>query len=161
MEGRMTSHGVTSPDRTQRRLTDAEAKERGVWTEHNSMLNGELRFRLKNTDGTAYIRTESEKGGWQKSHYHKSVRETYIVQSGRIVLAELIDKKVKLRVFGPNEVVTTEPYVVHNVYMFAGSVIHTVKHGMEGQVQDWHGAASFDEQTVHLGENDIVRLAVK
>lgn len=148
-----------SPVRVRRQISHDEAKERGVWTEHNEMLSGELRYRLKNMDGTAYIRTESGSGGWQKSHYHKSVRETYIVQLGRMALAELIDGTLRLRVFGPGKVVTTEPYVAHNVYMFRGSIIHTVKHGREGQVSDWYAAQSFDEKTVHLGESEIIRLA--
>ncbi len=58
-----------------------EARSKGVSIEHNQMPNGEFRFRLKHEDGTAYIRTEvTDSGGWQKSHYHRGVRETYIVQ---------------------------------------------------------------------------------
>ena len=69
-----------------------EARAMGVWTDHSEMPNGELRFRLKHDDGTAYSRTESTgRGGWQNSHYHRSVRETYIVQRGKMAFAELVD----------------------------------------------------------------------
>lgn len=149
-------HGPRAP----RQIDVNEAKEHGIWTEHAEMPNGELRFRLKHRDGTAYIRTESrDDSGWQKSHYHLTVRETYIVQQGRIALAELIDDQLRTRTFDAGEVFTTEPGVPHNIYMFGNSIIHTVKHGPEGQVIDWHEVPSLDEQTLSLDGNDILRLA--
>ena len=97
------------------------------------MPTGELRFRLKHDDGTAYIRTEAtDRGGWQNSHYHRTVRETYIVQRGKMAFAELVDGALRVRIFGPNEICTTEPNVAHNVYLYCNSVIHTVKHGEAG-----------------------------
>jgi len=124
------------------------------------MPNGELRFRLKHDDGTGYSRTEAgDGGGWQYSHHHRTVRETYITQRGRMAFAELIDGALRLRVFGPNEVCTTEPNVPHNVYLYPRTVIHTVKHGEQGRVVDWHADPSLDQQTRHLNEADIARLA--
>ena len=143
-----------------REVEPDEAKLRGICTQHNEMPNGELRFRLKHADGTAYIRTEAtESSGWQKSHYHTSVRETYIVQSGKMALAELIEGKTRMRVFGPGEICTTEPHVSHNVYLFGGTIVHTVKHGEEGKITDWHASPSFDEKTANLSESDIALLA--
>src|ERR1700739_1987317 len=108
-----------------RQIDVNEAREHGVWAEHTKMPNGELRFRLKHRDGTAYIRTEaSDDSGWQKSHYHRTVRETYIVQRGQIALAELIDSERRIRVFDAGEMFTTEPGVPHNIYMFGNSIIH-------------------------------------
>jgi len=139
-----------------------EARAKGVSIEHKEMANGEFRFRLKHEDGTAYIRTEAtESGGWQKSHYHRSVRETYIVQHGRMALAELVAGVLKLRVFGPNEICTTEPGVSHNVYMYRNSTIHTVKHGEAGSAADWPSNPLLDEKTAHLDELDITRLETK
>ena len=75
-----------------RKIRPDEARAKGVSTEHNEMPTGELRFRLKHDDGTAYIRTEAtDRGGWQNSHYHRTVRETYIVQRGKMAFAELVD----------------------------------------------------------------------
>jgi hypothetical protein len=136
-----------------------EARAKGVSAEHTEMPGGELRFRLKYDDGTAYSRTEaSASGGWQKSHHHRSVWETYIVQSGKMALAELVEGKLKLRVFGPKEICTTKPNVAHNVYLYGNSVIHSVKHGDGGESADWHASPSFDAKTVHLDELDIKRL---
>src|SRR6266702_377345 len=95
------------------------ARAMGVWIHHSAMPNGELRFRLKHADGTAYSRTEAtDNGGWQKSHAHRSVRETYITQRGRMALAELIGEALRIRLFGPNEICTTEPNIPHNVYLY-------------------------------------------
>ena len=136
-----------------------EARAKGVSTEHREMPNGELRFRLKHDDGTAYSRTEAAAGGgWQNSHYHRSVRETYIVQRGKMAFAELVDGALKVRIFGPNEICTTEPNVSHNVYLYRNSVTHTVKHGEAGDKTDWHAEPSLDAMTVHLDEADIRRL---
>ena len=136
-----------------------EVRARGVWIEHSEMPNGEFRFRLKHRDGTAYSRTEAtENSGWQNSHFHRSIRETYIVQRGRMAFAELVDGALKLRIFGPNEICTTEPCVSHNVYLYPNSVIHTVKHGEAGDHADWHASPTLDAKTRDLDEAEIMRL---
>ncbi|MEX0802432.1 MAG: hypothetical protein WD688_03815 [Candidatus Binatia bacterium] len=114
-----------------REIGCAEARDkRGIYTVHHQMDNLELRFRLKKTDGTAYIRTESSAvGGWQESHYHNKVRETYIVQKGWIGYAELTKNGPGISIFCEGELFTTQPGVIHNVFMPANAVIHTVKHG--------------------------------
>jgi hypothetical protein len=139
-----------------------EARAKGVWTQHSEMPNGELRFRLRHDDGSSYSRTEAaSSGGWQNSHHHRCVRETYITQQGRMALAELIDGVLRLRVFGPNEICTTEPNIPHNVYLYRNTVIHTVKHGGAGSATDWHPDPSLDEKTRHLNEGDIARLSTQ
>jgi len=145
-----------------RKIRPDEARAKGISTEHNEMPTGELRFRLKHDDGTAYIRTEAtDRGGWQNSHYHRTVRETYIVQRGKMAFAELVDGALKVRILGANEICTTEPNVSHNVYLYRNSVIHTVKHGEAGDHADWHASPSLDAKTVHLDELEIMRLSAK
>jgi len=116
---------------TETKISCTEAHDKhGVTCEHGRMSNGELRFRLKKNDGTAYIRTESpQEGGWQCAHYHNKVKETYIVQTGRIGYAELVGEDQNFYVYEENEIFTTKPIIIHNIYMFPGAVIHTVKHG--------------------------------
>jgi hypothetical protein len=139
-----------------------EARAKGVSTEHNEMPSGERRFRLKHDDGTAYSRTEATaSGGWQNSHYHRTVRETYIVQRGKMALAELVEGTLRLCVFGPNEICTTKPNVAHNVYLYGNSVIHSLKHGDAGHHADWHASPRLDAKTVHLDEAAIMRLTAK
>jgi hypothetical protein len=114
-----------------REINAARAKrEFGIATKHNEMDNGERRFRLLKNDGTAYSRTEAvEESGWQFSHLHRTVRETYIVQTGWVAFAELVSSQLVLRLLHPGDIVTTQPGVVHNVYLSGDAVIHTVKHG--------------------------------
>ncbi|WP_281930008.1 hypothetical protein [Methylocystis iwaonis] len=109
--------------------SEIAANEHGIATCHERMKNGELRFRLRKLDGTAYIRTESTEGGWQESHYHKEVLETYIVQNGWIVYAELRDDRIILSKYADDQIFTTSPGIIHNVYLSPGATIHTVKHG--------------------------------
>lgn len=127
-----------------REISIEEAASNGVTTAHHEMDNGELRYRLINSDTTIYIRTESvlnprsPKECWQRSHYHKGVKETYIVQRGEMALVELRGgDTLQFRVFGVNGTVMTEPPIPHNVFMFPGSIIHTVKHGHEGDRKSW------------------------
>ena len=104
----------------------------GVCVRHSVMpTNGEQRFRLNSRhDGTAYIRTvtAATASGWQNPHFHDTLRETYIVERGWIGYAELRDGAVVFRRCVPGDVFTTSPRIVHNIYMSANSVIHTVKH---------------------------------
>jgi hypothetical protein len=130
---------------------DIALSEHGIKCEHEKMLNGELRFRLKSEqDGSAYIRTvAAPDSGWQKSHYHESVRETYIVQRGWMVLALIRNGKLEIKHFVENEIVTTEADVPHNVYLPATAVIHTVKHGY-ARGKDWHESPGLDDLTAPL-----------
>lgn len=122
-------------------------KKHDIKTFNSLMENGEYRFRLIKGDGTAYIRTESQDdSGWQESHYHKYVMETYIVQSGWIAYAELVQGNPEITFFVSGDVFTTKPNIAHNVYMSKYSVIHTVKHGTaHGDDRFTDGLEQFDK----------------
>ncbi|WP_081971878.1 MerR family transcriptional regulator [Paenibacillus borealis] len=81
-------HPPSQQDAAPAVITPEEARTHGIQTLHQQMPSGERRFRLLSSDGSAYIRTEAPgQGGWQHSHYHKEIAETYIVQHGWIVYA--------------------------------------------------------------------------
>jgi len=143
-------------------IPDAEAKnDYGITCRHDLMDNGELRFRLNSEDGSAYIRTLSgETGAWQNSHFHKAMRETYIAQKGWMAFARLDDSKLSVSIIQAGDAITIEPFVIHNVYLPAGAIIHTVKHGIS-QEKDWFGDEGFNKMTKDLTEEDIARLALK
>jgi hypothetical protein len=146
-----------------REISAAQAsRDFGIATKHHEMDNGERRFRLLKNDGTAYIRTEAiASSGWQNSHFHKAVRETYIVQAGWVAFAELISSELVIRVLEPGDVVTTQPMVVHNVYLSGDAVIHTVKHGL-AQGEDRHTddvTAGFDLVVRTLTTVEAIRAA--
>lgn len=106
-------------------------EEYGICIKHGKMkTNGELRFRLNCSDGSAYIRTQTsdDSEGWQNSHYHKHVRESYIVEQGWVGYIGIEDGEIKKKPYKAGERFTTIPDVAHNIYMPAKAIIHTVKH---------------------------------
>lgn len=151
------------------RISSEDADRRyGITSEHEMMDNGDIRFRLKKVDGTAYIRTEapterpSGENGWQEAHYHSKVRETYIVQSGWMGYAECIGSAPRYYVYNAGELFTTRAHVIHNVYLPVGSVIHTVKHGEasgEARLVD-RMTASFTDLTRKVSEEELRALAL-
>jgi hypothetical protein len=137
-------------------------EQHGITCEHSRAENGELRFRLLKNDGTAYIRTEAPPhGGWQDSHWHYKVLETYIVQDGWIGYAELRNGTMNLRTCQAGEAFTTVPEVIHNVYLPKEAVIHTVKHGNslgEKRLEDERTKA-FTEKTRQISEATLLSTA--
>lgn len=141
------AHGISA---------DVAETQYGLFSEHEKMPNGELRFRLMSKDGSGYIRTVASKdSGWQISHFHKKVRETYIVQSGWMALVSLRGDDLVFQKLAKDAVATTEPLVPHNVYLPASAVIHTVKHGETGET-DWEQFEKLDALTCHLNEDQIL-----
>lgn len=133
------------------------AGELGISTSHSRMDNGELRYRLVAKDGSSYIRTEaSADGGWQNSHYHKSLHETYIVQDKWLAFAELDGHDVRLWIMRAGDIYTTRIGVSHNVYLPPHAVLHTVKHGGTGDGGDWFSDPALDSMTKRLSEAEIV-----
>ena len=146
---------------TMRHLTPTEAEEKhGMRTMHEEMApEGECRFRLVNADGTGYIRTElpaGSVGAWQEAHSHRWLQETYIVQKGWIAFAEERNEELGIYVLKAGSQVTTQPRVRHNVYMPAGAVIHTVKHGA-GRGQDKNPAPEMTAKCRNLSTETAIR----
>jgi mannose-6-phosphate isomerase-like protein (cupin superfamily) len=143
-------------DSSEKIAADEAERIYGVTCPHERMPNGELRFRLTSSDGSAYIKTVSTpNSGWQNSHYHKHVYETYIVQSGWMALASLRDGCLVIERFTQGDLVTTKLDEPHNVYLPADAVIHTVKHGYS-EVRDWWPVTELDDRTKHLAEAEII-----
>lgn len=143
-------------------LSLKECNDLGIDFPSVRMPNGEYRFRcMDQANGYGYILTKmpADSAGWQNSHYHKAVTETYIVQSGWIGFATIESDALKLRVLRPGEIVTTEIGIGHNVYLSAGTVIHTVKHGATAAGKDWFEHTELDNKTKPLDEPSILQLA--
>lgn len=117
----------------------------GMKNKHTVMNNGEKRYRqICMKDKTAYIRAEGgDKGYWQKSHYHKYVKEIYIVQKGSILLAQYIDGEVHINKVDEDETFIVFPNTPHNIYMYPNTITHTVKYG-EGEEYDWEAFEKLD-----------------
>lgn len=139
------------------RITEIEAANQGITTNHERMTNDELRFRLTAADGSGYIRTvASNPGTWQNSHFHKELLETYIVQSGWAALVELVDGALRWTILEQGDVFTTTLWTPHNLYMPANSVMHTVKHGSVSTGVDWHPSPELDTMTKGLSESQVL-----
>jgi hypothetical protein len=127
------------------------------------MPNGEERYSVKMLDGSGWILTlAGETGGWQNAHYHKGVRETYIVQFGWLAFATCDEHSVyHLNIYRPGGVVTATPGEQHNVYLPSGALVHTVKHGASvgnpaKKGNDWWDARpNFDQWSKSLDEQEI------
>ena len=131
----------------------------GIYTDHELMPNGEARFRLLAQEG-GYIRTiASEAGKWQIAHKHKQLIETYVVESGWMGFADLVDDQLRIRVITVGGLVSSQPGESHNVYLPAGAVIHTIKSG-DGVERDWDRDDSLTSLTNCLTENALVAAAV-
>lgn len=136
-------------------ISEEEARSFGVETKYDIMDNGECKFRLNcSIDGSSYCRTvASESGAWQNSHFHKSVSEFYVVQSGWIVYAEKREGEIKLQVLREGETISFEPSIHHNIYLSENSVTHTIKYGKPLE-NDWFPSPELDKLTKHLNPKD-------
>ena len=134
----------------------------GISASHEQMGNGELRFRLMGSDGNGYIRTVASSACWQNAHFHKVTAETYIVERGWMALAyEGPCRAISILFYEPGQIVTTEILRPHNIYLPAGGLIHTVKHGSLAAQSDWYAAPDFDIKTQSLSEDDLIEARVK
>lgn len=142
-------------------LSVEECKRLGVTFPSARMGNGEYRFRCSDKNGYGYALTKmpADSSGWQNSHFHKSVIETYVVQSGWIGFAtlETPSNTMKLALYQTGEVVTTKINQAHNVFLSSGAVIHTVKHGDCTIPNDWFASPELDAQSEQLSEQDLLQ----
>ncbi|MBQ7316941.1 MAG: hypothetical protein IJW90_07470 [Clostridia bacterium] len=137
-----------------KRLYDCDASQHGIHTIHHEMDNGEKRFRLVSEHGSSYILTQGNVNScWQKSHVHDHKREYYIVERGYVLLARMIDGKVKIDKFCENDSFSVSPGIAHNVWMSDNAILHTVKFG--AKEDDWNNCEELDAL---LSEVDIQRF---
>ena len=129
-------------------MKDIEIKDLinyGINIKCNIMDNDEKRFRLIGSDNSTYIRTEASRtGGWQNSHYHKTIKEFYLVQKGAIILVELKNNEVFTKKLLEGDSFITEPNIPHNVFMFPNTITHTIKFG-DCTNPDWNEYKKLDE----------------
>ena len=137
---------------------DIATSDYGITFQHEKMQSGELRFRLVSEDGSSYTRTVNPNHGvWQNSHYHQSIKETYIVQKGWVAVASLIDDVLSLEIANTGDTFAVQPLIIHNLYLSADSVIHTIKQGISAS-NDWFGDYALDKATKHLSEEGIKQI---
>ena len=126
-----------------KQLSDNDASQYGIYTVHHEMDNGEKRFRLVSKHGSSYILTQSNtNNGWQKSHVHYHKNEYYVIERGFVLLALLVDGKIKIDKFCENESFSISAGIAHNILMSDNAILHTVKFGTKED--DWNSCAELD-----------------
>lgn len=126
---------------------------------YEQMDNGECKYKMIADDGSYYCRTvASREGAWQNSHLHLHVTEHYLVQAGWIAYASYKEGQsiLHLRIVTEGQHIVVQPGVHHNLYMSAGSVIHTIKYGMN-TASDWTASPELDRLTQSLSEYEILQ----
>lgn len=131
------------------------------------MDNGQTRRRVRMGDVAVTI-TTTEVAGWEESHLHRGLRESYTVIKGRMgfsfeSLEEDGERGVML--LEPGDTVSSNPGAAHNVYLYAGTTIGVFVYGEpvgnpDKKGNDWWPAQDdFDAWSKSLSEADIERLS--
>lgn len=130
---------------------DLARRDYGISANHELMPNAELRFRLMGDDGNGYIRTVAQRSGWQLAHSHSNFREAYIVEREWMIIAtpDESDNPLLTR-YESGQIYVSSLSEVHNVYLPAGAVIHTVKFGVRDGKGDWKKDCVFTEKTRNI-----------
>lgn len=125
-------------------LTADEVQEHGIRTAHHEMDSGERRYRLISETGSSYILTQANAADfWQKSHYHKKKKEYYVVEFGWVLIARYENGQLRIFRLHPDEPCFIPAGVMHNIFMPAGTILHTIKYGTAET--DWHAASELDQ----------------
>ncbi len=132
------------------KIPENELNSYGIKLNHETMDNGQLRFRLSGSDGSGYIRSENRGApAWENSHSHSHLRELILVQSGTVVFVSYIGGQAHFITLKEGEFIIAYPGIAHNEILSQGAVIHTVKHG-DCSSPDWIPCPELDELTKHL-----------
>ena len=124
-----------------RELFKQEYKLYGKEVSGYVMDNDEYRFRLSSPE-SAYIRTESNGGSWQKSHYHSEQTEYFLVEKGVVHFATMNDEKMVIHKYGDGDFFFVSPMIPHNMCLSKDAITHTVKFGGK---PDWNSYPELDE----------------
>lgn len=137
-------------------ISENDISKYGVYTNHEEMDNGELRFRMLSNDGSSYIRGENrQQFVWGNSHSHKDLHELIIVQQGFVVFAELEKGFVSFRQLHTGDIFVSRQGVPHNHCFDETTVVHTIKFGGETQ-NDWIACPALDALTKHLTQQEVL-----
>ncbi len=135
------------------------AEDHGMHCRHEQMPNGETRFRLTGHDGSGYIKTVAgETGAWQNSHFHQSITEIYIVQTGWMAMSYATSDTTQLTLerHQVGDIIRVSPGVRHNTYLPAGAVIHVIKLDIPTS-GDWIADPALDTLSKSISEADILQ----
>jgi mannose-6-phosphate isomerase-like protein (cupin superfamily) len=145
-----------------------EKKEEKVVEEVVNNLNFKLltkvtnenryRVQLKSPYGTIYnfsVKKNTENCSWENAHFHKSLKEIYFVESGKILIATKgFLGHIRVKILNAGEALIVNEGVWHNVYVFSNTTYQITKGGEKagnpdtGTNSDWWPTPKwFDDTT--------------
>lgn len=109
-------------------INNSFLSENNIHIENEKMPNGENRFRVRWKDNSGVNITNSgNTPNWQNAHYHKSCKELYVVQKGKIIMALIENGEVQYKVLEQGDSIVIGPLTSHNVYMYKNSMTYVIK----------------------------------
>lgn len=143
-----------------KQISIEDAQLSGIRVNFELLNNGQKKYKLDGPEGSSYCRTVgAKKGSWQNSHYHQTLFELYVVQSGWIAYAEMDESgECNLRILEQGDHVIVKPFVHHNIFMASNAVTHTIKYGNVSSGIDWFASEKLDGYTKKLSEEDLLNL---
>lgn len=92
----------------------------------------QTRASLTNPDfGGKYTFTTALTDVWENAHYHEAQSETYVLESGEVILVVKEGQMALARQLVPGEAVTLRGGVHHKVWMKQGARLHALKAAAE------------------------------
>lgn len=133
-----------------RKLSIEEAKEKGVaFSSKFADESGELRTRVSVADADVTLTQVPAyaQGGWQNSHSHVRVVEITTIIAGRAIQVERLHKdELYFIQYRDGDTFKTHPGRAHNLFVFPGTLMLTLKLHDNGESRDWIADLNMDAQ---------------
>ena len=142
-------------------LTLEEASELGIrYSSKIDKESGELRARLT-AAGIDVSITQIPRTGWQNAHRHEHVVEVTLVVTGKVVQVEQTPAGALLyRAYREGDTFRTQPGFAHNLFVWAGTTLSTVKLHDDPGKRDWIADPELDAAVRDLTEEQVERRAL-
>lgn len=145
-----------------RKLSFEEAEKLGVaFSAKIDDVSGELRARVTKADGADLTLTHVPsyaQGGWQNSHSHARVVEVSTIIEGRAIQVERIhDDGLYFVQYRDGDTFKTNPGRAHNLFVFPGTLMLTLKLHDNGESRDWIADPGMDAQLRDITWDEALR----
>jgi gamma-glutamyltranspeptidase len=149
----------------------AAFEKAGLAIKFKEMKNGETRYSVMLPHGGAWTLTiAGETGAWQDAHFHRGLCELYQVVQGTMVVAlstedYLVHEPPCYKmVLCTREAPITLGRQAHNVYLWPGTVIHTIQYGdpvgnPDRAGNDWWPTPALDEWSKRFDTKKSILVA--
>ncbi|HWU24132.1 MAG TPA: hypothetical protein VN086_00030 [Candidatus Paceibacterota bacterium] len=144
-----------------RKLSFEEAERLGIrFSAKINDASGELRARITKANGADLTLTHvpaTASGGWQNSHSHSQVVEVTTIIEGRAIQAERIDDGLNFVEYHDGDTFKTHPGRAHNLYVFPGTLMLTLKLHDNSELRDWIADPGMDAELQDITWDEALR----